>query len=127
MVLVQMYVYQTTQTVDLNLPAGRYKVKLVGACTTYTGADTLNFALSFRSQFTMMKYGNVRYLQLQMPHNHWSQINGDLQWEADYFGAFQLDVIDMSTGVAPVGARFFEGTYFFDVEPWAPTNLQHVV
>lgn len=121
-----MYLTEVSQVIDLNLPAGRYKVKLVGANTGYTAADTVIFPLQFRSTFTMMKYG-MRYLQLQMPHNHWSQINGDLQWEADYFGPFQLDIIDMTTGIAPVDPlRFSEGTYYFDVEPWYPTNQQHV-
>jgi hypothetical protein len=127
MVLVQMYVTASTQTIDLNLPAGRYKVKLVGANTGYTAAVTVLFALQFNSTFTMMKYGNVRYLQLQMPHNHWSQIGGSLQYEADYFGPFELNIIDASTGIAPVNTRFSQGTYYFDVEPWTPTNLQHIV
>jgi hypothetical protein len=122
-----MYLSATSSTIDLNLPAGRYKVKLVGANTGYTALDSVLFCLSFRSSFTMMKYGNVRYLQLQMPHNHWSQINGDLQWEADYFGPFQLDIIDISTGITPVNTRFSQGTYYFDVEPWYPVNQQHVV
>jgi len=122
-----MYLTEVSQVVDLNLPPGRYKIKLVGANTGYTAADTVIFALQFRSTFTMMKYG-VRYLQLQMPHNHWSQVNGNLQWEADYFGPFQMDIIDMSTAIAPVEPlRFVEGTYYFDVEPWYPTNQQHVV
>jgi len=128
MVLCQMFLTATSQVIDLNLPAGRYRVKLTGASMGYITNNQSIFALQLHSQFTMMKYGNIRYLQIQCPIDHWAQITGDLLWEIDYYGPFQMDIIDFSTGVAPVVPdRFSQATLFFDVEAMKPTNLQHVV
>lgn len=116
MVLVQMYVTATTQTIDLQLSPANYRIHLVGANSLYSANDTNQFTLSLQSTFTMQKYGNVRYLQLGNPATHWYQVDGKKCWDAYYSGPFVLDLIDLSTGIAPIGARFQEATIYFDVE-----------
>lgn len=120
--LVQIYLTATSQFVDLNMPAGRYCVYFVGAQTLYSADDTVRFTLSFQSQYTRIKYGNVQYMQVSYPHSKHAQIQGEVKWEIDYIGPFQMNVIDMSTGVAPAGARSQEGTYYFDVQPVSPNQ-----
>ena len=111
-----MYVTATTQTIDLQLSPANYRIHLVGATTLYSADDTNQFTLQMKSTFTMQKYGNVRYLQLGNPATHWYQVDGKKCWDAYYYGPFELQLIDLSTGIAPVGTRFQEGTYYFDVE-----------
>lgn len=123
MVLCQMYLTATSQSVDLNLPAGYYKIRWVGANVLYSAGDGQRFSLSFRSPFTMLKYGNVRYIQVANPSTHWYQIDGRKEWEYYYNGAFQIDVIDLTTGLAPVVDRFTEATLYFDIESCAPTTM----
>ena len=128
MTIVQIYLTQpSNNNIELLLPAGRYKVKFTGAQTLYAGGDALKFTLQFRSNLTKLKYGNQNqnYFQISMPHAHQAQIQGELCWEFDYFGPFTLDLIDLSTGVAPVANRFQEGTYYFDLEPRDPN--QHLI
>lgn len=120
--LVQLYLNATTQYVDWNMPAGRYRVKIVGAQTLYSADDTVRFTLSFQSQHTRIKWGNAQYLQISYPHTKHAQIQGDLTWEIDYNGGFVMNVIDLSTGIAPAGQRFQEGTYYFNVEPISPNQ-----
>jgi hypothetical protein len=122
MVFCQMYLTATTQSVDLNLPAGYYKISLVGANLLYSAADASRFSIQFRSPFTMVKYGNARYLQIANPATHWYQIDGVKEWEYYYNGAFQMELIDLSTGAAPAGARFQEATLYFDIEAIKPTT-----
>ena len=123
MVLCQMYLSATSQSVDLNLPAGYYKIRWVGANVLYSAAETARFSLTFQSPFTMLKYGNVRYIQLANPMSHWYQIDGPKEWEYYYNGAFQMNVYDLTTpGVAPIGNRFTEATLYFDIEAIKPTT-----
>jgi hypothetical protein len=117
-----MYLTATSQSVDLNLPAGYYKIRWVGANVLYSAGDTIQFTLSFHSPFTILKYGNVRYLQVANPATHWYQIDGPKEWEYYYSGAFQMDVIDTSTGIAPVGTRFSNAAFYFDIEAIKPTT-----
>lgn len=116
MVLVQVFLTSTSQFVDLQLTGGKYKVKLVSCQYQYTAADTVIFSIQFRSPWTMQKYGNCRYLQVDYPNVHHAQINGDIMWETQYMGAFTMDIIDNSTGLAPVNTRFSEAMLWFDVE-----------
>jgi hypothetical protein len=120
MVLVQIYLNSTNQYVDLNLPAGRYKVRWSGCQYNYSAGDAQRFPIQFRSTFTMQKYGNIRYTQVQLPNAHHGQIQGELKWEADYNGAFQMEVIDTTTGTYPVANRFTDATLFYDVESIDP-------
>lgn len=120
--LVQMYLTATSQYVDFNLPAGRYCIYFVGAQTAYQADDSVRYTLSFQSLHTRIKYGNVQYLQITLPNNRHSQIQGEMKWEIDYNGPFQMNLIDMSTGVAPGATRFQEGTYYFDVQPVSPNQ-----
>lgn len=122
MTLVQMYLTAASQYVDLLMPSGRYKVTFVGAQTLYSAADTNQYTIQFQSQFTRLKWGNALYLQIGMPHAHQAQIQGEVSWEVDYMGAFQMNLIDLSTGIAPIAARFQEGTYYFNVEPVSPNQ-----
>ena len=122
MTLVQMYLTATSQYVDLLMPSGRYKVTFVGAHTLYSGADANQFVLQFQSQFTRLKWGNALYLQIGLPNSHQAQIQGEVSWEVDYMGAFQMTLIDLSTNAAPVGVRFQEGMYWFNVEPISPNQ-----
>lgn len=117
-----IYLTQTSQYVDLNMPAGRYKIQMVGAQTLYSAADSVKFTLQFRSLHTRFKYGNAPYLQISYPNVHHSQIQGAIEWEIDYNGPFQMEIIDLTTGITPVGARFSEGTYYFDVKPTSPNQ-----
>ena len=116
MVLVQMYLTATTQTIDFNLPAGYYKIRLVGSNLLYSVGDGSRFSIQFRSPFTMLKYGNARYLQIANPAGHWHQVDGLKEWECYYNGPFQMELIDLTTNTAPVANRFTEGTLYFDVE-----------
>lgn len=129
MVLCQMYLTSNSQTVDLNLPAGYYKIRWVGANVLYSAGDASRFSLQFRSPFTMLKYGNVRYIQLANPAGHWYQIDGKKEWEYYYNGAFQMDVYDLNPAggnnvPAPVDTanRFTQATLYFDIESIAPTT-----
>jgi len=129
MTIVQLYLTATTQNIELLLPAGRYKLRLVGAQTLYSVADSVKFTLQFRSNMTKIKYGNQNpnYFQISYPNIHHSQIQGELKWEFDYFGPFEMNIIELGTGLAPPLSRFQEGTYYFDVEPCAPNqNLINV-
>lgn len=116
MVLVQMYVTATTQTIDLQLSPANYRIHLVGANSLYAANEATRFTLSLQSTFTMQKFGNVRYLQFGNPMSHWYQIDGKKCWDAYYYGPFELRLIDVSTGVAPSANRFQEATIYFDVE-----------
>ena len=120
--LVQMYLTATSQNVDFNMPAGRYKVYFTGAQTLYTANDATLFTLSFQSQNTRIKYGNVPYMQISLPHTKHAKIQGDICWEIDYNGPFNISIIDVSTGVAPVADRFTSGMYYFNVEPISPNQ-----
>ena len=122
MPLVQMYLTSPSQYVDFLMPSGRYKVTFVGAQTLYSAADTALYTLQFNSPFTRIKYGNALYLQVSLPNSKHGQIQGDVSWEADYMGAFQMNLYDLSTNAAPIGARFQEGTYWFDVQPITPNQ-----
>ena len=124
MTIVQLYLTSSQQYIDFNMPSGRYHIKFVGAQTTYTATDTTNFTLSFQSMFTRLKWGNVPYIQITFPNNHHSQIQGEIQWDTDYIGAFEMIIIDKTTNIQPVASRFFEGTYYFDVTPIDPN--QHI-
>ena len=115
MVLVQMFLTATSQFVDLQLTGGRYNVKLVSCQYQYTAGDAAIFGIRFQSTWTMQKYGNCRYLQVNYPNGHHAQVNGDILWETNYMGAFTMDLIDATTGVAPVGTRFSEAMLWFDV------------
>lgn len=115
MVLVQVFLTATSQFVDLQLTGGKYNVKLVSVQYQYTANDTVIFGVQFRSPWTMQKYGNCRYLQVNLPLVHHADINGDIIWETQYSGAFDMDVIDVTTGVAPVNTRFSEAMLWFDV------------
>jgi hypothetical protein len=119
-----MYLTATSQSVDLNLPGGYYKIRLVGANVLYdAAAQPGRFSLSYQSPFTMLKYGNARYLQIANPQTQWYQIGGCKEWEYYYNGAFQMNVIDLTTpGVAPVAGRFTEATLYFDIEAIKPTT-----
>ena len=120
--LVQMYLTATSQNVDFNMPAGRYKVYFTGAQTLYLQDDSNRFTLSFQSQNTRIKYGNVAYMQISLPHSKHAQIQGEVCWEIDYNGPFNMSIIDLSTGVAPVANRFQEGTYYFNMVPISPNQ-----
>jgi len=122
MTLVQIYLASTTQYVDLLMPSGRYKVTFVGAQTLYTAPDTNQYTLQFNSQFTRLKWGNALYLQISLPISKHAQIQGEVSWEVDYMGPFQINLIDLSTNAAPLVARFQEGTYYFNVEPISPNQ-----
>lgn len=115
MVLVQLALTSTSQFVDLQLTGGKYNVKLVGCQYQYTANDTVKFGVQFQSSWTMQKYGNRRYLQVNFPNGHHSQVSGDVIWETQYMGAFTMDIIDSTTGLAPVGTRFTEAMLWFDV------------
>jgi hypothetical protein len=118
-----MYLTATSQYVDFNMPSGRYHVKFVGAQTNYSAADTINFTLQYRSQFTRLKWGNVPYIQITFPNNHHAQIQGEIQWDVDYMGPFLMEIIDTSTpNTPPVANRFNEGTYYFDLTPIDPNQ-----
>jgi hypothetical protein len=117
-----MYLTATSQNVDFNMPAGRYKVYFTGAQTLYTANDATLFTLSFQSQNTRIKYGNVPYMQISLPHTKHAKIQGDICWEIDYNGPFNISIIDVSTGVAPVADRFTSGMYYFNVEPISPNQ-----
>jgi hypothetical protein len=121
-----MYLTATTQSVDLNLPGGYYKIRWVGANVLYSAGEAARFSLQFRSPFTMLKYGNARYIQVANPQSHWYQIDGRKEWEYYYNGAVQIDVIDLSTGAAPVANRFTEATLYFDIESIKPTTQFHL-
>jgi len=120
MVLAQIYLTSTNQYIDLNLPAGRYKIKWTGCQYNYSAGDAQIFPVQFRSTFTMQKYGNIRYLQVGLPNAHHGQIQGDVKFEADYTGAFQMEIIDMTTNTYPVANRFSSATLYFDVESIDP-------
>jgi hypothetical protein len=122
MTIVQMYLTATSQYVDFNMPSGRYHVKLVGAQTCYTIGDGTIFTLQLRSQFTRVKWGNVPYIQISFPNAHHSQIQGEIQWDVDYMGAFQMEVIDVGTGLPPAANRFSQATYYLDVTPIDPNQ-----
>jgi hypothetical protein len=121
-----MYLTATTQTIDLQLPAGYYKISLVGANFLYAAGDASRFSIQFRSPFTALKYGNARYLQLANPATHWYQIDGIKEWEYYYNGAFQMELIDLTTGVAPVVDRFTQATLYFDIEAIKPMTQFHL-
>ena len=127
MVLCQIYTTNSSCMIDLNLPAGRYRVKLVGAQVSYTAANAI-FTLSIQSSFTAQKYGNVRYLQIGNPASNYANINGDLVWEADYNGIFQLDIIDLAINpkMPATGNHWTEANFYFNVEPIQPSNNIHV-
>lgn len=126
MVLVQIYLTATTQTVDLNLPPGYYKIRLVGSNMLYSIGDGSRFSIQYKSNFTMLKYGNVRYLQIANPAGHWYQIDGLKEWENFYYGPFEMQLIDLTTGNAPIVNRFTEATLYFDVETVKPTSKFNV-
>lgn len=126
MVLVQIYLTSTNQYIDLGLPAGRYKVRWSGLQYNYSGGDALLFPIQFRSTFTMQKYGNIRYLQVQFPQKHHAQIQGEIKFETDYNGTFQMELIDMTTNTYPVAGRFTEATLYFDVESTDPNINKNV-
>ena len=115
MVLVQVFLTATSQFVDLQLTGGRYNVKLVSCQYQYTAGDAAIFGIRFQSDWTMQKYGNCRYLQVNYPNGHHAQVNGDVLWETNYMGAFTMDLIDVTTGTYPVGTRFSEAMLWFDV------------
>lgn len=120
MVLAQIYLTAKSQYIDLNLPAGRYKVKWIGCQYNYSAVDAQILAIQFRSTFTMQKYGNIRYLQVGLPNAHTIQIQGDIKFEADYTGAFQMEVIDMITNAPPADDHFSNAILYFDVESIDP-------
>jgi hypothetical protein len=128
MVLVQIYLTATTQNVDLNLPPARYRIRCVGIQYNYgaTNDHTNLFTIQFRSTWTMQKYGQ-RYLVQSNPGIHHANINGPMEYEGIYSGAFEMVLIDLSTGVAPVttaGAtnRFTTAVLSFDVTKISETN-----
>jgi hypothetical protein len=116
MVLVQVFLNATSQFIDLQLTGGKYNVKLVSCQYQYSAADSVIFGIQFRSPWTMQNYGNCRYLQVNYPNAHHAQINGDIVWETQYMGAFTMDLVDVTTGIAPVGTHFTEAMLWFDVE-----------
>lgn len=122
MTLIQMYLTSTSQYVDLLMPSGRYKVTFVGAQTLYSASDSQQYTIQFNSPFTRLKWGNALFVQISFPHAHHAQIQGDLTWETDYSGPFQMNLIDLSTNAAPGATRFQEGTYYFNVEPISPNQ-----
>lgn len=126
MVLVQIYLNSSNQYVDLGLPAGRYKVRLAGCQYNYSAGDAQKFPVQFRSTFTMQKYGNIRYLQVLFPNIHHAQIQGELKFEVDYNGAFQMELIDTTTNTYPVANRFTDCTLYFDVESIDPNINKNV-
>lgn len=118
MVLVQIYLSDTTQNIDLQLQPAKYKVRFVSCQYNYATQGTNNalFPVQFRSSFTQPRYGNVRWLQVSQPANSHAQINGLIEWDAIYSGQFEMNVIDVSTMVAPEANRFSTCTLYFDVE-----------
>jgi hypothetical protein len=126
MVLVQISLSSSDQYVELGLPAGRYRVRWSGVQYNYSAGDAQLFPVQFRSSFTIQKYGNIRYLQVEFPQKHHAQIQGEIKFEADYNGAFQMEVIDMTTNTYPVANRFTSATLFFDVESIDPNINKNV-
>ena len=117
MVFVQVSLTATSQVVDLGLPPGSYRVKWIGCQVAYSAAHTVFFQLQFQSQLTRMRYGNcAQGITVQAPAEHSYQIDGEKIWQAEVFGPMQFDVIDLSTGIAPVGPRFTSAILYFDVE-----------
>lgn len=122
MVLVQIYLDNTSQNIDLQLQPARYCIQLVGIQYNYTAGDANLFTVEFRSPFTMQKYGNQRYLVCSNPPIHHASIQGPIIWEGFYSGQFTMDLIDKSTGIAPIGTRFTECVLSLNVTKITETN-----
>lgn len=117
MVFVQVSLTATNQLVDLGLPPGSYKVRWIGVQVAYSTAHTNFFQLQFQSQLTRQRYGNcAQGITVQAPPEHSWQVDGEKCWQAELYGAVQFDVVDLSTGIAPIGARFTSAMLYFDVE-----------
>jgi hypothetical protein len=132
MVLYQILLTSNSQTVDLQLTGGRYKIRIVGINYT-TGAGTHKFNLQFQAPMFMMKGSRINvnsqatpiaYLTYSNPTTD-GQITNDLVFVADYFGSFQLEIFDLSTNALVTGTHFESCLLNLDITPFNP-NKDHL-
>ena len=118
-----------SQNVDLQLTGGRYKIRVSGI-NYITGAGTHKFNLQFQAPIFMMKGSRLNansqatpigYLTYSNPTTD-GQITNDLVFVADYFGAFQLEIFDLSTNLLVAGNHFESCLLNLDIEPFNPNK-----
>lgn len=140
--LYQIYLTSPSQWVDLQLTGGRYRVRTMGINYQVGLGNIDSFNIQFQAQMFAMKGSKaninigtaspIQYLTYGVPTSN-SQMSQPMEFVIDYFGAFQLNVIDLSTGLAPVSSdatvknnRFAGCIMNLDIEPYFHSNNQHL-
>lgn len=140
--LFQIYLTSTSQWIDLQLTGGKYRIRTMGMNYQVGAGNTDSFNVQFQSQMFTVKGSRanaidslarpIGYLTYGVPTSN-TQMAQPMEFVIDYFGSFQLNVIDLSTGLAPVSGnanaalnRFTTCIINLDIEPYMQSNHQHL-
>lgn len=133
MVLYQILLTSNSQTVDLQLSGGRYKIRTMGI--NYQGGAGNNdvYNVQFQAPLFLMKGSKlnannfvspIAYLSYGVPTTN-TQLAQPMEFIADYFGAFQINVIDLSTNLPVANNHFTSCIMNLDITPFNP-NKDHL-
>jgi len=101
MVLCQVYTTDaTSQLYTINV-FGKKKVKIVKIDYIWTGTDKI---IVLKSNILRVPYGNAPYFMFANNSNHQvGNVHADLEFDCNFSGNLDLEVIDMATGTQPAG------------------------